>query len=152
MYGLTFAGKFWNEELFDWLFSVGFVQSREEPAFWVRYNKHGAYIKFLVYTDDSLYFSSNEETRKDFEKEICSKFNITLGGYAQWFLSMQISSQSDGIIVSQARYALNIVQNICNHTSKHGVPKFRNTTLPPDYSYSKNNRPSTSSEKNRITT
>ena len=152
MYGLTFAGKFWNEELFDWLFSVGFVQSREEPAFWVRYNKHGAYIKFLVYTDDSLYFSSNEETRKDFEKEICSKFNITLGGYAQWFLSMQISSKPDGIIVSQARYALNIVQKICNHTSKHGVPKFRNTPLPPDYSYSKNNRPSTSSEKNRITT
>ena len=152
MYGLTFAGKFWNEELFDWLFSVGFVQSREEPAFWVRYNKHGAYIKFLVYTDDSLYFSSNEETRKDFEKEICSKFNITLGGYAQWFLSMQISSKPDGIIVSQARYALNIVQKFCNHTSKHGVPKFRNTPLPPDYSYSKNNRPSTSSEKNRITT
>ena len=42
MYGLTFAGQFWNEELFDWLFSVGFTQSREEPAFWVRYNKHAA--------------------------------------------------------------------------------------------------------------
>ena len=65
---------------------------------------------------------------------------------------MQISSQSDGIIVSQARYALNIVQKMCNHTSKQGIPKFRNTSLPPDYSYSKNNRPSTSSEKNRITT
>ena len=64
MYGLTFVRKLWNDKLFNWLYYVSFVQSREEHVFWVHYDKHSAYVKFLVDTENSLYYTSNKKNIK----------------------------------------------------------------------------------------
>jgi hypothetical protein len=37
MYGLTFAGKWWNEEFTNWLFSDDFEQSKADPTFYVKH-------------------------------------------------------------------------------------------------------------------
>ena len=41
MYGLVFAGKWWNEEFTDWLFSDGFEQSKADPTFYAKYHRDG---------------------------------------------------------------------------------------------------------------
>jgi hypothetical protein len=142
IYGLSLSGKWWNEEFTNWLFSDNFEQSKADPTFYVRHYSDGRYVKLIYHTDDMIYFGSDDEIEKQFENNIKGKFQITFNGPAQWFLQMRIYRYSCGSIsLDQHRYALNIV--ICYNPpdAPWGVPPFRETPAPPDYVFTKENRP-----------
>jgi hypothetical protein len=142
MYGLTFAGKWWNEEFTNWLFSDNFEQSKADPTFYVKHYPDGRNIKLIYHTDDMVYFGTDDEIETQFENTIKGKFQITFNGPAQWFLQMRIYKYSCGSIsLDQQRYALNIVSRYNPPEAPWGVPQFRETPAPPGYIFTKENRP-----------
>ena len=144
MYGGTLSGKWWNQELSDWLISVGFVQSPLDGTYFVRINPDGSYIRLIFHVDDMLYFGNNDEIEQAFESQIKGRFQVNILGRANWFLQMRIHHHSDGSIsFDQHRYVLNLLRRFTSDDAQYGTPRFRDTPAPPEYAYSKENRPVT---------
>ena len=151
MYGGTLSGKWWNQELTDWLISVGFVQSQLDGTYFVRINPDGSYIRLIFHVDDMIYFGNNDEIEQAFENEIKGRFNVNILGRANWFLQMRIHHHSDGSIsIDQHRYVLNLLQRFTSKDAPYGSPRFRDTPAPPEYVYSITNRPVTQEDHQKI--
>ena len=151
MYGGTLSGKWWNQELTDWLLSVGFKQSTLDGTYFVRINPDGSYIRLIFHVDDMLYYGNNDQVESEFEKEIKGRFQVNILGRANWFLQMRIHHHSDGSIsFDQHRYVLNLLQRFINKDSAYGAPRYRDTPAPPEYVYSIANRPATKEDHQKI--
>ena len=114
IYGLTFSGKFWNEEFTEWLFSEGFLQSTADTTYFVKHYPDGTNLRLIFYVDNLLYFGSNNEVQRCFETSVSSRFRIDLNGDAHWFLQMRIHQFEDySYSIDQYRYAKNILSKYC---------------------------------------
>ena len=143
IYGLTYSGKFWNEEFSEWLIGQGFVQSTADTTYFIKYYKDGSWIRLIFYVDDCLYFGSSDAIEKEFEKSVASRFNIDYNGQANWFLQMRIYQYEDfSVSIDQTRYTKVLLRKYCPDNAPFGTPKHRNTPAPPKYLFSKENRPS----------
>ncbi|KAI2514026.1 hypothetical protein MHU86_410 [Fragilaria crotonensis] len=143
IYGLVYSGKYWNIEFLEWLYSQGFIQSPSEPSYFVRYDKHNQWLRLLFFVDDMLYAGSNDSIEKQFEDSVRNRFDVKFLGPAQWFLQMRIHKHSDSsYTLDQHRYVLNTLQR---YDPNSEFPE-RDTPFPPDYTFSKDNRPVTASD------
>lgn len=66
-------------------------------------------IVVQVYVDDIIFGSVSSELVKEFIHHMQSEFQISLVGELTYFLGLQVQQLSDGIFVSQTKYAKNIV-------------------------------------------
>ena len=95
----------------------------------------------------SYYFSlticSKRYHRKQFEDSVRNRFDVKILGPAQWFLQMHIHQHSDlSYTLDQHRYVLNTLQRY----DQNSEFTERETPLPPDYVFSKDNRPVTAAD------
>ena len=90
MYGMSLSGKYWYQELQEWLLENGFKQSKVIACFFWKKFADGSTIYLLNYVDDCLYYGIREANLRSFEKEISARFDLTLMGQAHWYLSMRI--------------------------------------------------------------
>ncbi|KAI2507460.1 hypothetical protein MHU86_6952 [Fragilaria crotonensis] len=120
-----------------------FYQSPSEPSYFVRYDKHNQWLRLLFFVDDMLYAGSNDSIEKQFEDSVRNRFDVKFLGPAQWFLQMRIHKHSDSsYTLDQHRYVLNTLQR---YDPNSEFPE-RDTPFPPDYTFSKDNRPVTASD------
>ncbi|MGH7954439.1 MAG: reverse transcriptase domain-containing protein [Gloeomargaritales cyanobacterium] len=136
MYGMIHSGRFWWEELLNWLLSTGFTSSEVHPCLlWKKVGKH--VLMVLNYVDDMLYFGTSVEIEKQFEKELSQRFKAEFLGQAHWFLSLRITQAADfSITVDQSRYAKAITRRYTDQLNTHLFSKY-NRTLPPNWIASK---------------
>ena len=147
IYGLVYSGKYWNIKFSEWLYSQGFIQSQAEPSYFVRYDKHNQWLRLLFFVDDMLYAGSNDSIEKHFEDSVRNRFDVKFLGPAQWFLQMRIHQHKDSTYtLDQHRYVLNTLQR---YDPDSEFPE-RDTPFPPDYIFSKDNRPVTEHDKSLI--
>ena len=147
IYGLVYSGKYWNIEFSEWLYSQGYIQSQAEPSYFVRYDKHNQWLRLLFFVDDMLYVGSNDSIEKHFEDSVRNRFDVKFLGPAQWFLQMRIHQHKDSTYsLDQHRYVLNTLQR---YDPDSEFPE-RDTPFPPDYTFSKDNRPVTEDDKLKI--
>jgi hypothetical protein len=149
IYGLVYSGKYLNIEFSEWLYSQGFIQSPSEPSYFVRYDKHNQWLRLLFFVDDMLYVGSNDSIEKQFEDSVNNRFDVKFLGPAQWFLQMRIHQHQDSTYtLDQHRYVLNTLQR---YDPNSEFPE-RDTPFPPDYTFSKDNRPVTASDLTLVET
>ena len=61
MYGTTTAGKDWGDDHYEWMKSVGFVQSDVQGSLLWRINPDSTVIRVLNYIDDEIYYVTTLE-------------------------------------------------------------------------------------------
>ena len=151
MYGQTISGKNWYDELDEWLISEGFVRSYYCPAMYVRRNTDGSITKILNYVDDMLYFCTNGNEEKNFERDLGNRFRIELKGQASWYLSVRIKQdKSHNITIDQNRYVQSILRRFLDTA---GVPETHRkvqTPLPFDFKSTKEDQAKTEEESKDI--
>lgn len=130
LYGLTLAGKFWDDDMRVWLRQFGFMPSTADPSILIKRTKSG-WIKLMSYVDDQLYFGSCDYMEEEFEKALAKRFKIELKGKAHWFLSTRLTWDSDGYVIDQARYCSNLLQRYQPEGCQWGRSPDRHTPLPP---------------------
>jgi hypothetical protein len=151
MYGGTLSGKWWNQELTDWLLSIGFLQSSLDGTYFVRIYPDGSFIRLIFHVDDMLYYGNDDDIERTFEAEIKGRFNVHIMGQAHWFLQMRLHHYADGSIsFDQHRYVLNLLQRFATDETPYGMPKHRDTPAPPEYVFSIANRPVTQQDRDPI--
>ena len=113
MYGMTLSGKYWYQELNDYLTEIGFSHSTTIPSlFWKTY-PDSSVVFLLDYVDDLLYYRTSDMHIKDFEKQLSSRFDLEIIGQAHWYLACWIMQlANNNIVMHQSRYCLSTMKRV----------------------------------------
>jgi transposase InsO family protein len=134
MYGMSLSGKYWYQELQEWLLECGFNQSKVIACLFWKVLEDGSTIYLLDYVDDCLYFGTNDVTLKQFENQISGRFDLTLMGQAHWYLSTRIIQAANfDISLDQSRYCLSIVRKYLDTIGCANVVREHTTPFPLDF-------------------
>jgi hypothetical protein len=134
MYGMTLSGKFWYQDLLEFLVSMGFMQSTVIRCLFYKKYSNGSVIFILNYVDDMLYYGISEQTLTNFELKLSECFNMELKGQAHWYLATQITQlASCDIILDQTRYCKSIIKKYLDSVGCKNVTRKHTIPLPTDF-------------------
>ncbi|KAK3907118.1 Copia protein [Frankliniella fusca] len=116
LYGLKQAPKEWNKKFNECVKSFGFDQCLADRCIYVR-KKDGDVVYLLLYVDDFLIASNNEELLHTIKNNLMLRFKMRDLGEALYFLGIKITRSTHGLFLSQENYVKKIVQRFKMDTS-----------------------------------
>ena len=111
LYGLKQAPRAWYSRLSTKLVSLGFQPSKADTSLFF-YNKGGISIFILVYVDDIIVASSTEKATVALLQDLKQEFALKDLGDLHYFLGIEVSKVKDGIVLSQGKYASELLQRV----------------------------------------
>jgi len=109
LYGLKQAPRAWYNRLSEFLISIGFQASKVDTSLFIL-SLNGAMIYLLVYVDDILLTGSNSALLHRLITLLQTEFKLRDLGSVHFFLGIEVKSTAMGILLSQHKYALDIIQ------------------------------------------
>jgi len=70
MYGMMLSGKYWYQDLMEFLFAIGFTQSSVIRCIFYRKFQDGSVLFILNYVDNMLYFGTSDDSILNFETKL----------------------------------------------------------------------------------
>ncbi|XRB23402.1 retrovirus-related Pol polyprotein [Pseudoscourfieldia marina] len=110
LYGLKQAGRNWYLDLKDYLVELGFKPGEVDIGMYSAAVGTENEIWILVYVDDIIFASKNEQTKDILAGHLRKKYRITEPAQLTWALGMKISFARDGIILTQDLYMSKILE------------------------------------------
>ncbi|KAL5563008.1 hypothetical protein UlMin_032755 [Ulmus minor] len=110
LYGLKQASRQWFSKFSTAIMDLGFRQSPSDHSLFVK-NDNGLFIALLVYVDDVIIASNNQEAIVDLKSDLNSRFKLKDLGDVKYFLGLEIAKSSAGICVSQRKYVLDLLSD-----------------------------------------
>jgi histone deacetylase 1/2 len=109
IYGLKQALCAWYAQLCGKLESLGFVPSKVVTSlFYYSNRKHTMFV--LVYVDDIIVASSSQEATRALLLDLQEEFALKDLGDMHYFLGIEIKRDQEGLVLTQGRYAANILK------------------------------------------
>jgi hypothetical protein len=109
LYGLKQAPQAWYNRLSEFLLSIGFQASKVDTSPFIL-SLNGAMIYLLVYVDDILLTRSNSALLHRLITLLQTEFKLRDMGFVHFFLGIEVKPTTMGILLSQHKYALDIIQ------------------------------------------
>jgi len=109
LYGLKQAPRAWFSRLSDRLQELGFISSCSDPSQFIRHTSQET-THVLIYVDDILITSSLPQGTTTLIQSLRAEFAIKDLGPLHYFLGMEATYTLDGLILSQQRYILDLLQ------------------------------------------
>ena len=75
----------------------------------IKTNKEGKVIIVSLYVDDLIFVGNDELMFVEFKHSIKHEFDMTNLGKMRYFLRLEVLQKSDGIFISQKKYALEVL-------------------------------------------
>ncbi|PWA93616.1 hypothetical protein CTI12_AA069020 [Artemisia annua] len=115
LYGLKQANRQWFTKLTTFLISFGFVQSYADTSLFT-ITKDTSFTALLVYVDDILITGNNQTLINTVKEQLHQAFSIKDLGPLHYYLGIEILRNKTGLIMSQRKYALELLQttNVLN--------------------------------------
>lgn len=110
LYGLKQAPRAWYSRLDTHLLSQGFNRSLNEPTLYFKRQADGKLIVISVYVDDLMITGEDPLAVQEVKNEMLKVFEMSDLGEMKFFLGMEIAQSSEGIFLSQKKYALNLLK------------------------------------------
>ena len=112
LYGLKQAPRAWYSNIDIYLLKSGFERSKHEPTLYLK--KQGTTDSLLVclYVDDMICMGSSKSIVAEFKASIMKSFEMLDLGLLHYFLGIEVTQSSDGIFISQRKYANNLVKRL----------------------------------------
>jgi len=109
LYGLKQAPRAWYNRLSEFLLSIGFQAFKGDTSLFIL-SHDGAMIYLLAYVDDILLTGSNSAVLHRLITLLQSEFKLRDLGSVYFFLGIEVKSTAMGILLSQHKYTLDIIQ------------------------------------------
>lgn len=109
LYGLKQAPRAWYSRLSAKLQHLGFQASKADTSLFF-FRKGGVIIYFLVYVDDIIVVSSNNSVVEKLLDKLRDDFALKYLGRLHYFLGMEVSYCDGGLVVTQSKYAQDLIQ------------------------------------------
>jgi histone deacetylase 1/2 len=111
LYGLKQAPRAWYSRLSSKLHDLGFIPSKADTSLFL-YQKSGITMFVLIYVDDIIVTSSSPRAIPALLQDLNKDFAIKDLGDLHFFLGMEVNKIQGGLLVTQAKYASDILERI----------------------------------------
>jgi hypothetical protein len=112
LYGLKQAPRAWYSRLSTKLTSLGFKESKADTSLFF-YRKGNVCIFFLlIYVDDIIVASSAQQSTFALLQDLKADFALKDLGELHYFLGIEVKRTSEGILLSQEKYAAEILKKV----------------------------------------
>ena len=111
MYGLKQAPRAWFARLSKKLCELGFKGSKADTSLFL-YNKDSTTMFLLIYVDDIIVVSSSQEAVAALLQDLQKEFALKDLGDLHYFLGIEVNKTSEGIILSQDKYACDLLKRV----------------------------------------
>lgn len=108
LYGLKQAPRAWYNRLDDHLIKLGFEKSETEVTLYIK-QSGSDFIILSVYVDDLLILGNCKKLIEEFKTDMKNTFEMNDLGLLTYFLGLEIYQTSAGIMVSQKKFALDVL-------------------------------------------
>jgi len=108
LYGLKQAPLAWFQRFNSFLLHLGFIDKKADPSLFI-YHHNTATLYLLVYVDDIILTGSNHFAIQTILAKIQAEFAIMDLGRLSYFLGLEVDYGANGIFLSQAKYAHDIL-------------------------------------------
>jgi hypothetical protein len=109
LYGLKQTPRAWYSRFSMKLRNLGFISTKADTLLFI-YRKKDVTMFLLVYVDDIIVTSSSPTAVDGLLKDLHAEFALKDLGDLHYFLGIQVTHHGDGIVLSQERYATNILE------------------------------------------
>jgi histone deacetylase 1/2 len=121
IYGLKQAPRAWYARLCCKLEALGVVSPKADTSLFY-YNKGRHVIFVLVYVDDIIVASSSHEATNALLNDL-EEFALKDLGELHYFLGIEVKKNSNGLVLSQGKYAEDIIKRAgMNHNKPVNTP------------------------------
>jgi hypothetical protein len=108
LYGLKQAPRAWFAKFSSIVHQFGFSSSSHDTALFIRRSDKGM-ILLLLYVDDMIITGDDHSSISDFNLFLHQQFEMKDLGHLSYFLGLEVSSDSIGYYLSQAKYASDLL-------------------------------------------
>lgn len=108
IYGLKQAPRAWFEQFRRTILTVGFQESTEDYALFVRDSPRGRAL-LLLYVDDMIITGDDTTAIASLKQHLHQQFQMTDLGPLRYFLGLEIAYSSRGYLLSQQKYISDIL-------------------------------------------
>ncbi|KAF5472863.1 hypothetical protein F2P56_009534 [Juglans regia] len=108
LYILKQASRAWFQRFSSFLITLGFSCSRADTSLFV-FHQHSDIIYLLLYVDDIIITGNNSSLLNSFTRKLNSEFATKDLGSLSYFLGLEAISTTNGLFISQLKYARDIL-------------------------------------------
>ncbi|RVW83369.1 Retrovirus-related Pol polyprotein from transposon TNT 1-94 [Vitis vinifera] len=109
LYGLKQSLRAWFGRFTKSIRAFGYRQSNSDHTLFLK-KQHGKITTLIVYVDDMVVTENDPEERKALQNYLSREFEMKDLGPLKYFLGIEVSRSSEGIFLSQRKYALDLLQ------------------------------------------
>ncbi|WJZ97935.1 hypothetical protein VitviT2T_016503 [Vitis vinifera] len=109
LYGLKQSPRAWFGRFTKSMRAFGYRQSNSDHTLFLK-KQHGKITALIVYVDDMVVTGNDPEERKVLQNYLSREFEMKDLGPLKYFLGIEVSQSSEGIFLSQRKYALDLLQ------------------------------------------
>nr|GMD05942.1 Retrovirus-related Pol polyprotein from transposon TNT 1-94 [Ipomoea batatas] len=108
LYGLKQAPRAWYNKIDSYFLENGFERSENESTLYLK-KQGNEFLAVCLYVDDMIYMGSCESIIAEFKSSMMKKFEMTDMGLLHYFLGLEIKQGTDGIFLSQRKFAKDLL-------------------------------------------
>ncbi|KAF5463871.1 hypothetical protein F2P56_013999 [Juglans regia] len=128
IYGLKQAPRAWFDRFSTFLLESGFFCSTADPSLFINHSAHGTLV-LLLYVDDIILTGSSDKLIDQFIAVLHTEFAMKDLGALHYFLGVEVSYVSDGLVLHQSKYAIDLLDRAlmrdCKPTHTPMTQKFK---------------------------
>lgn len=110
LYGLKHAFCNWYHKFTRFLLSINFCQSKADHSLFLQ-DQEGVYTIILIYVDDVIIAGNDLDQIKQTKTQLDEVFSIKDLGQLNYFLGTEVAKTSEGLVLSQRKYILDILKD-----------------------------------------
>ena len=110
LYGLKLSPQAWFDRYMRVLRRYGYTQCQSGHTLFVKHLANGRFTVLIVYVGDIVLTGNCEEEMVHLKQLLSKSFEIKDLGQLRYFLGMEVARSSQGISISQRKYALDLLK------------------------------------------
>lgn len=110
LYGLRQASRNWYTKFTNALLKINFTQSCADHSLFI-HRTGDVFVAALIYVDDVLLTGNDLELMQRIKQFLDHQFSIKDLGPLKYFLGIEVARTRDGIVLSQRKYVLDILED-----------------------------------------
>ena len=111
LYGLKKAPQAWFVKFSSTIFHLGYIASPYDSALFLHRTDKGT-ILLLLYVDDMIITGDDLSGIQELKDFLSQQFEIKDLGHLSYFLGHEITHSTDGLYITQAKYASDLLSRV----------------------------------------